>query len=333
MTLNAAVIGLGVGERHIAGYEAEPRCRVVALCDTDPDKLAEVASRNPGRRLTTDPDELLTDPSIDVVSIASYDDAHHIQIMTALAANKHVFVEKPLCLFQHELDDIRHGLQERPHLRLSSNLILRRSPRFAKLYHELRHGALGRMYYAEADYNYGRIHKITEGWRGKIPFYSVTHGGGIHMIDLLMWLLDERPNVVTAFGNAIATEGTDFRHNDCVTALLKFPSGTIAKISANFGCVFPHYHNLTLYGTDATFQHGYGGARLFTSRDPEQAPVEVTEPYPGTAKGDMLPSFIASILDGAAPDVRADEVLDAMAVSLAVEESVRLERTIEVRYI
>ena len=323
MSLKAAIIGLGVGERHIAGYEADPRCQVTVLCDIDSAKLSEVGARHPGKSLTSDPFAVLADPDIDVVSIASYDDAHHPQIMAALAAGKHIFVEKPLCLTAGELSDIRAGLAKRPELRLSSNLILRRSPRFSALHRRLREGELGRPYYVEADYNYGRLQKILSGWRASMPGYSVVHGGAIHMIDLILWLLDEKPVSVSAVGNKICTEGSDFTGADCVVALLTFPSGAIAKIAANFGCVFPHWHNLTVYGTEATFQHGYNGAQLFTSRDPQEMPPQVTEAYPGIAKGDMLPSFVAAVLDGGDPEVGEEEVFDAMAVSIAIEESAR----------
>jgi predicted dehydrogenase len=327
--LRAAIIGLGVGERHVAGYEADPRCRVVALCDTDPSKLAEVGARHPGRQLISDPAAVLSDPSIDAVSIASYDDAHHAQILAALGAGKHVFVEKPICLHEHELADIRQALEQRPQLRLSSNLILRRSPRFLRLRERVRAGELGTPYYAEADYNYGRLQKITSGWRGVIPYYSIMHGGGIHLIDLLVWVLGEKPIAVCAFGNSIATGGR-LRFMDCVSALLKFPSGATAKVTANAGCVFPHHHNVTVYGTAATFVHDRQGARLHVSRDPDAAAVPVDEPYHGPAKGDMIPAFVAAILDGTEPEVGADEVFDAMTVSLAIERSAQLEQTITI---
>jgi hypothetical protein len=45
----------------------------------------------------------------------------------------------------------------------------------------------------------------------------------------------------------------------------------------------------------------------------------------------MLPVFVASILDGSAPDVTADEVMDAMEVSLAIEDAARLEQTVKLR--
>ncbi len=326
--LRAGIIGLGVGERHIAGYETDPRCQVVALCDIDADKLRAVGDRHPDCRPVADPSDILTDPSIDVVSIASYDGAHYAQVMTALDAGKHVFVEKPLCLFEQELADIRRALATRPHLRLSSNLILRKSPRFARLRERVRSGELGTPYYGEADYNYGRLNKITDSWRGHVPYYSVVHGGAIHMLDLLLWIFGERPVAVTAFGNAISTHGTGFRFQDCVTALLKFPSGLTAKVTANFGCVFPHHHNLSIYGTAATFVHDYQGARLYTSRDPAVAPRVIDDAYVGPAKGDMLPSFVKAILDGTEPEVSAADVLDTMAVSLAIEKAAKLEQTV-----
>jgi predicted dehydrogenase len=329
--ISAAVIGLGVGERHIVGFEADQRCRVLALCDIDEKRLAEVGRRYPGRRMTTAADDILADPAIDVVSIASFDDDHYTQVMAALSRGKHVFVEKPICMRANELADIRSVLAANPKLRLSSNLILRRSPRFSRLRERVRNGELGVPYYCEADYNYGRIQKIVEGWRGQRPFYSVTHGGGIHLVDLVMWVLGEKPGSVSAFGNAIATRGTQFKFNDCVAALLKFPSGAIAKITANFGCVFPHHHNLSIYGTKATFVHDRLGARLYTSRDPDAAAIPIEDAYVGPAKGDMLPAFVASILDGSAPDVTADEVIDAMEVSLAIEEAARLEQTVKLR--
>lgn len=329
--LRVGVIGLGVGERHIAGYEADPRCRVVALCDIDTNKLHSVGERHSGRRLVSDPAELLADPLIDVVSIASYDGAHYAQVMAALAAGKHVFVEKPLCLFEHELVDIRRALVASPKSRLSSNLILRKSPRFARLREQVRAGKLGTPYYAEADYNYGRLNKIIDGWRGHASYYSVVHGGAIHMLDLLFWIFGERPVAVAAFGNSVATRGTGFRFKDCVTALLKFPSGLTAKVTANFGCVFPHHHNLSIYGTDATFVHDHQGARFYTSRDPAVAPQIVEDAYAGAAKGDMLPSFVAAILGEGEPEVSVDDVLDTMAVSLAIEKAAELEQTIAIQ--
>lgn len=332
VALRVGIIGLGVGESHIAGYESDPRCRVVALCDIDGGKLAAVGARHPGLRLTTDPAALLDDPNIDAVSIASYDDAHHSQIMRALTRGKHVFVEKPLCLHDEEFGEICEALHRAPGLRLSSNLILRQAPRFQRLRQRVRAGELGRLYYVEGDYNYGRIEKIIQGWRGARPFYSVTHGGAIHMIDLLLWLTGERPQRATATGSRLATEGTGFRYNDMVAALLEFPSGMMGKVTANFACVLPHGHAITLYGTEGTFLQNTLGAAVFRSRDPMQMGEPATEPAKSVSKGDLVPSFVRAILDGEPAEVKTRDVLDSMAVSLAIERSVREHHAVNIDY-
>jgi predicted dehydrogenase len=126
---------------------------------------------------------------------------------------------------------------------------------------------------------------------------------------------------VFAYGGKLATAGTAFRHGDMVVALLKFTNGSTAKVAANFASVAPHHHRLTVYGTKATFEQGHLGAAYFHSRDPDAAPEVLSDAYPGAAKGDMLPSFVAHILDGTPADVSKEDVLTAMAVSLAVERS------------
>jgi len=320
--LRAGVIGLGVGEAHIAGYEADPRCRVTHICDIDADHLSAVAVRKPGRTTTTNPDEILENPDIDIVSIASYDDAHAAQVVKAIEAGKHIFVEKPLCYHDEEFAAISAALTKHPDIRISSNLILRKYPRFARLKSLVTSGALGDVYYLEGDYNYGRMEKIHNGWRGTLPFYSVTHGGGIHMIDLLLWLTGQRPVEAVAMGTRKASRDTDYRFNDTVAALLRFPDETVAKVSANYPCIYPHFHDVVVFGTEGTWRNAPDMARLYRSRDPQTLPEELDDPYPGSFKGDLIPSFVASLLDGSDAEVPGGDVLDAMAVSLAIERAV-----------
>lgn len=330
--LRAAVIGLGVGARHLAVYASDPRCSVVAACDMDERRLQEVSRTHPGCRVTVDATDVLSDPDIDVVSIASYDTDHCEQVVAAIAAGKHVFVEKPLCLHDDEFERIDVALQEHPDVQLSSNLLLRGAPQFAQVRERIAAGTLGRVFYLEGDYNYGRIEKITDGWRGRVPFYSVTHGGAIHMIDLVLWLSSGRVREVVAAGNQIATAGSRFKYYDMVTALLKFEDGMTAKVAANFGCVYPHSHALAVYGTRGSVIHNLQGSMFYQSRD-SQTPPEVTPPtYEHEAKGDVQRAFVTQLLDGTPGVVSAGDVLNAMAVSLAVERSLRTSRWEHVRY-
>jgi predicted dehydrogenase len=74
------------------------------------------------------------------------------------------------------------------------------------------------------------------------------------------------------------------------------------------------------------------GAGLFRSRDPSATAEAVTEPATSAGKGDLVPGFVRAILDGAPAEVEASDVLDSMAVSLAIERSVREGCAVNVDY-
>lgn len=331
--LKVGIIGLGVGEQHISGYEKHPNCEVVSLCDFSGEKLRMAGKKYPGLKLTKLSDDILNDPEIDAVSIASYDNYHYAQIAKAIANDKHVFVEKPLCLYRKEAENIRALLKNKPGLKLSSNLILRMSPRFHDLKKMIKNGKMGSLFYVEGDYNYGRLHKITGGWRAKIDFYSVVYGGGVHMVDLLLWLTGDKVAEVEAYGNNIASSGSKFKYNDMVTSILKFKSGMIGKVAVNMGCVFPHFHNVSIYGTKATFVNGFKEGMLFRSKDPGALPKKIKSDYPGVHKGDLIKSFVNSILKGTDAMVTEKDVFDAMSVCFAIEKAVHSNKSIVVDYI
>ena len=128
--LNVGIIGLGVGEQHKLGYESHPNSQVTMLCDFSKNKIEKYQKKYPDLEITDKADDILEKPDIDIVSIASYDNYHFKHIMKALKNGKHVFVEKPLCLYENEAKEIRNFLNSHPDLILSSNLIMRKYPRF-----------------------------------------------------------------------------------------------------------------------------------------------------------------------------------------------------------
>jgi len=334
--LRAGVIGLGVGEQHIAGYDSNPECQTVSACDISEEKLSSLQKKFPKINFTSKANDILDDPEIDVVSIASYDNFHFEQIIRALKNDKHVFVEKPVVLFEGEALGVRKLLKEKPHLKLSSNLILRKYPRFVALKKLLSKKSLGKIYYMEGDYQYGRLHKLIDGWRGDVPYYSVVSGGAVHLIDLLLWLTEDKVVEVSAFGNSICTQGTKFKFNDLVSALLKFESGAVAKVTANFGCVFPHFHGLSLYGDQGTFKNAFKRGYVYSARGEKEdlTPSFIETPYPGAKKGDHLRAFIDFIL-GKKPEglITEDEVFSAMSVCFAIERALKENAVVKVRYV
>lgn len=330
-TLKAAVIGLGVGEKHIEGFNSHPNCIVKKICDFNQEKMNQVSKRFPNIQLENNPHNIISDKDIDIVSIASYDNYHAEQVIASLQNNKHVFVEKPLCLNRLEFNKIINEIRSKPNLKISSNLILRKTARFEQLKQKVHKNQLGETYLIEGSYDYGRIHKILKGWRGELPFYSVTHGGGIHLIDLMMWITGKKIKSVYAKGTNVATKKTKFKYYDCVDSLLTFEDGLTGNIISNFAAVIPHGHRLVLHGTLGTFHHGPMGCAYFWDRDKNVVPEYINDPYPGSSKGDIIPSFIDSILnENVIPIVSSQEVFDTMNVSLAIEESLSKKEEVTV---
>ncbi len=332
MPLNVGIIGLGVGESHIEGYTAAG-AKVVALCDFDQEKLQGAASRHPSVTATyLDADALLDDPAIDVVSIASYDKDHCRQVLRGLESGKHLFVEKPLCVSAEEARSIRSLMKKHPSLRLSSNLALRASPRFIKVRDLVESGEFGNLYHVEADYLYGRIEKLLTGWRGQDPAYSVTLGGGIHVIDLLLWLTQDQVVEVRAIGTQVATKGSQIAFPDTVTALLSFKSGMTGKVSSNFPCVHPHFHTLNLFGNLGTFQNDFTEGKRFTSRGTDSF-VSLPEAYRPAGKHLLVTEFIREIQGDPSNHVSVESIFQALSVCFAIDTSLKTGVAVVVEYL
>lgn len=295
--LNCAVIGLGVGEQHAQALLTFPKTRLSAVCDLDDAKITEFINKHAlDGVLTKSFPEILIDDNIDLVSIASFDNDHFDQVIACLEHGKHVFVEKPLCQTREQLEKI-YTTWKKAGLALSSNLILRKSPLFIWLEDLISSGKLGEIYALDMDYLYGRIHKITGGWRSTVNDYSVMAGGGIHMIDLMMRFMQKKPTCVQSCTNKIVTKGTSFRYHDFHATTFHFAGDAIGRITANFGCMHRHQHVIRIFGTKATFIYDDMGARIHWNRDESSEAESITLSPKQADKGSLLIEFVDNVLE------------------------------------
>ena len=329
--LKIGVIGLGVGEQHVIGYQRIPNVEVTDICDIDPSVLKIVGDRNDVPNRHQDYKQITENPNIDVVSIASYDNCHAIQAISAFENGKHVMIEKPLALNRHEAEAILRAQQDSGRF-LSSNLVLRKSPRFQELKNWIAKGYFGEIVTIEGDYLHQILWKLTQGWRGEMEFYCVTYGGGIHMIDLMRWLLDEEIVEVCGMSNKKLTRGSKFNFDDTVTNLLKFKSGTVGRTTSNLGAPRPQIHGLSVYGTEKSFINDTPHAKLFHGDNSEDIEIVETN-YPGIDKFGLLPDFISSIRNGDEPEVSAKDVFRVMDICFACYESLKAKKTVNVDYL
>ena len=329
--LRAGVIGLGVGEQHILGYQDTGSVQVTDICDTNPCTLKNVGDRNNISGRHTDYRIVTENPEIDLVSIASHDDYHVQQAISAFNHGKHVMLEKPIALNRIDSEKLLRAQQDSGKL-LTSNLVLRQSPRFKELKSWIDEGNFGDIVAIEGDYIHQILWKLTEGWRGKMDFYCVTYGGGIHMIDLMRWLIGQEVVEVSGMSNKILTSGTPYKFDDMIINLLKFEKGAIGRSMSNLGPQRPQLHALNVYGTKQTFVNDIPNAKLFKGDRPDQETI-IRTPYPGVEKFDLLPDFVSAIQKNRDPAVTVTDIFRVMDICFACYDSLAAQKTIPVTYL
>jgi predicted dehydrogenase len=95
--IRVGIVGLGYwGPNLVRNFNTCARTALACLCDSDPARLAAVGTQYPAAARTGDFAELLGDPSIDAVAVATPVATHHDLVKAALQAGKHVLIEKPL---------------------------------------------------------------------------------------------------------------------------------------------------------------------------------------------------------------------------------------------
>lgn len=328
--LRVGIIGLGVGEQHLKTYKGLQDIEVTAICDINTAHLETVANRYDVQGRHSDFRKITENPNIDVVSICSYDDQHAVQAISAFNNGKHVMVEKPVALYRHEAESVLRAQQDSG-CRISSNLILRESPRFIEVRQQIQNGDFGDIFCIEGDYLHDILWKITEGWRGQMDFYCTIFGGGIHLIDLMRWLIGQEVVEICGMGNKVLTRDSNYGFDDTFINLLRFDGGAIGKCLTTLGPRRTKFHSLNVYGSKKTFANDLPNAKLFDGDALENESV-VETPYPGMKKGDLIPEFVQAIRAGTEPNVGARDVFRVMDICFAAWEASQSGRTIKVSY-
>lgn len=312
-------------------YQSIEGVEVVAICDVDPARLDLIGDRYGVGARFGDYRKITENPNIDVVSICSYDDRHAEQLLSAFGNGKNVMVEKPVVLHRREAESVYRAMVDSKR-KITSNLILRRSPRFRELRRMIQAGEFGDIFYVEGDYLHQILWKITEGWRGRMDFYCTFYGGGIHLVDLMRWLIGEEFTEVTAMSNGVLTQATSYKYPDFFAALMRFKSGAIAKCATSLGAQRTQFHSLNVYGSKRTFVNDMPNAKLYDGDQPgNESPV--TAAYPGMEKGDLLPDFIDAIRNDRAPTVDEKDIFRVMDVCFAVHDAAQSGRTVKIDYL
>ena len=87
MKINAGIIGMGIGQKHFDAIEGCKNSIVKIICEKDPKKIKKLKKKYPNKLITSDENKIFSDKSVNLVSIASYDNFHFKQIVKSIHTN------------------------------------------------------------------------------------------------------------------------------------------------------------------------------------------------------------------------------------------------------
>jgi predicted dehydrogenase len=219
--IRIGVIGLGYwGPNLVRNLADSTAFELAYLCDLRPEVVETISRRHPTIPCTTSFEDVLRDPSVDAVAIATPVSTHHSLAISALEAGKHAFVEKPLAVSSDQA-------LEMILLAAASGLVLMPghtfvySPPVRAIKHLIDSGELGDIYFISSSRVNLGLHQ---------PDVSVVWDLGPHDFSILRYWLGDVPTQVSAVSRSCVFPETP----DVAFISLTYASGTLAHVELSW---------------------------------------------------------------------------------------------------
>lgn len=274
--LQFAIVGCGLIGRKRAASLAPGQLRYA--CDLDAARAADLAKIHAGAIATTDIQQVLTDPAVTAVIVATLNGSLAPLSLAAVRAGKHVLVEKPGALNAAQLRTVK-AAAEKSGVCVRIGYNHRFHPALQKARELFESGVLGPMMFLRGRYGHGGRKGYDREWRAD-P--NLSGGGelidqGVHLIDLAGWFMGDFPKVE---GHA-ATYFWDMKVDDNAFLSLRTAGGQTAWLQVS--CTeWKNMFSLELYGRDAKVSiEGLGGSYgpekcTYYKMLPQMGPPETT---------------------------------------------------------
>jgi predicted dehydrogenase len=310
--LRVAAIGVGSLGRHHARNYAElahdGRVEMIAVCDTNAQTAADVASQN-GCPQVTDWRELIA--KVDAVSIATPTETHCAIATAFLEKGVHVLVEKPIALTLGEADKMIAAASAS-----GAKLMVGQLERYNPAMVALRPHVTKPLYF--------EIHRVSP-FPNRSLDVDVVLDVMIHDLDAIQWLVGEdvRVSEIRAVGIPVISDKVD-----AANARIEFENGTVANITASrIGT--EKIRKTRFYQTDAYVVLDYGTKfASLTSLSPDAAHplagisisrLEVNDIEPLRAE---IEAFLSAVENEKSPPITGEDGRRALALAVGVLEKI-----------
>ncbi len=318
-TLGVGFIGAGSFARgyllpHLRGRDG---VRLEAVATARGFTASEIARRFDFRVAASDPRQVLEDPSIDAVFIATRHDSHAALVLAALAAGKHVFVEKPLCLTEDELRELRGALMHGD--RIVQVGFNRRFSPLAVALREVLAARRGEPVQITCRVNAGSLpedHWLNDPRIGG----GRVLGEGCHFVDLMQFLAGAMPRHVSAARFGVEATGAS-------SAIVAFANGSVGTLvyQANGPRSLPKERIEAFAGGSGGVIDDWHRVEIHDGGRVRRKKVS------GQAKGfrEEIDAFFAAIRDGV-PAIAPEHLLATTAATLAIVRAASERKVVDV---
>jgi predicted dehydrogenase len=215
--IQVGVAGLGYWGPNIArNFAGLPNCELRWVCDEAEPARERARLQFQGTRVTASLDDLLGDPELDAIALATPVPSHAELAVEVLEAGKHCFVEKPLAQSVADAERAVAAAQSSGRILMVGHL-LEYHPGVLKLKELADSGELGQIYYI-----YGNRLNLGKLRADENALWSL----GAHDVSVLLALAGEEPIEAVAHGESYVRPGVE----DVVFCYLRFPSGLAAHL-------------------------------------------------------------------------------------------------------
>jgi len=219
--VNVGVVGCGYwGPNLIRNFSNLKTCKVIACSDLLEQRLSHMQRLYPAIRTTTNFREIMNDPMIDAVVIATPVSSHYGMALEALEAGKHVFLEKPLAQSLEEGRKLVELAQKKNRTLMVGHTFVYTAA-VNKIKDVIWSGELGDIYYISSS-------RVNLGiFQDDI---NVVWDLAPHDISIMNYILNSRPVSVAAMGQSYIRPGIE----DVAFLILKYPQATLANIHVSW---------------------------------------------------------------------------------------------------
>ena len=318
------VIGLGFfGEMHADVLRDMQGVELAALCTRRPDRLKDLADRFDVPKRYTDYQELLADPEIDSVSVVTHVYDHKDITIGALAAGKHVILEKPMADSVETCDAIVAAAKAAKGKFMVGH-ICRFDTRVSLAREAIAEGRIGKIVSMHATRN---LTGDITGPSGILDKISALLGDGIHDTDIMLWMA-QNP-IQTVYAQTLQVR--NYKYPDMGWAMYRFESGAIGVIETIWcmpdNAPFRIDARMEVVGTEGAVYIDCGNAGLgvlhaegFDRPDTAYWPV-LSGKRVGALRNE-LGYFLDCVRNDKTPDmITPEESREAVRVICAAEES------------